>query len=190
MQGRLIRSLSRRFQNASTTVTSSLVAQNNHLDNKKNHVLKNSVKIRIGNNCSIDVQKLISGERSQRTQGRKCGRLVRREPSAWSHPQGAPAGAVRRGGPQGPSAGAVRRSRPQGNDYNYCIFGERPLRTSPADGPCGQPLRTTLVDTPCGRSLRTLSANALFEHSYSVLRSHAAMMTPAEPLLNRGKPTD
>ena len=143
------------------------------------------MKIRIGNNCSIDVHKLIGGERSRRTQGRKSGRPVRRAPSAGSHPQGAPAGAVRRGGPQGPSAGAVRRSRPQGNDYNYCIFGERPLRTPPADSSYGRPLWA-----PCGQSLRTLSANALFEHSYSVIRSHAAMMTPAEPLLNRGRPTD
>ena len=194
LQGRLSQSFSRRFQNASTTmattVTSSLAAQNKHLENRKNHVLKNSMKIGIGNNCSIGVHKFISGERSRHTQGRRSGRLVRREPSAGSHPQGASAGAVRRECPQGGSAGTVRRGRPQGNDYNYCIFGERPLRTSPADGPCGQPLRTTLVDTPCGRSLRTLSANALFEHSYSVIRSHAAMMTPAEPLLNRGRPTD
>ena len=74
---------------------------------------------------------------------------IRRERS-----QGLFAGGVHKGRPQGLSAGAVRRGCPQGALSEYVVIVIVPLRTAPADGPCGPSLRTPPADSPCGRSLR------------------------------------
>ena len=74
---------------------------------------------------------------------------IRRERS-----QGLSAGGVHKGRPQGLSAGAVRRGCPQGALSKYVVIVIVPLRTAPADGPCGPSLRTPPADSPCGRSLR------------------------------------